>query len=103
MKTVTLRAMVDEERQLRVDVPAEIPIGPVELVIRSLAGTPSEGTALTGDTDRAKLAAHGLLAAGPYAPPDAVSLSAEERDRIGRLFTGSEPLAALIDEDRGPY
>lgn len=84
-------------------MPAEIPIGPVELVIRSLAGAPSEGTALTRDTARPKLAARGLLAAGPYAPPDAAPISAEERDRIGRLFAGSEPLAALIDEDRGPY
>ena len=103
MKTVTLRATVDEARQLRVDVPAEIPIGPVELVIRSLAGAPSEETDLSRDTARAKLAARGLLGAGPYAPPDAVPLSAEERDRIGQLFAGTEPLAVLIDEDRGPY
>ncbi len=103
MKTVTLRATVDEERQLRVDVPAEIPIGPVELVIRSLADAPSEGTGLTRETARAKLAALGLLGAGQYAPPDAVPLSAEERERIGQLFAGIEPLAALIDEDRGLY
>ena len=103
MKTVTLRATVDEERQLKVDVPAEIPAGPVELVIRSLADAPSEGTELTRETARAKLAARGLLAAGLYAPPDAVPLSAEERERIARLFTGNEPLSALIDEDRGLY
>ena len=103
MKTVTLRATVDEERQLRVDVPAEIPIGPVELVIRSLADAPPKGTELTRETARAKLAARGLLAAGQYAPPDAAPLSTEERELIGRLFAGAGPLATLIDEDRGLY
>ncbi len=103
MKSVTLRATVDEERQLRVDVPAEIPIGPVELVIRSFADAPSEGAELTRETARAKLAARELLGARRYAPPDAVPLSAEERERIGRLFAGDEPLATLIDEDRGLY
>ena len=103
MKTVTLRATVDEERQLRVDVPAEIPIGPVELVIRSLADASCEETELTRDTARSKLAARGLLGAGPYAPLDAVPLSADEQKRIGQLFAGTEPLAILIDEDRGLY
>ncbi len=103
LKTVTLRATVDQERQIGVDVPAEIPIGPVELVIRSLAGAPPEGTELTRESARAKLAARGLLGAGPYAPPDAVPLSAEEREQIGRLLAGTEPLAALIDEGRGHY
>jgi predicted DNA-binding antitoxin AbrB/MazE fold protein len=36
-------------------------------------------------------------------PADAVELTPEERERIGRLFVGDRPSESLIDEDRGLY
>ena len=36
-------------------------------------------------------------------PEDAVELTPEERDRIGRLFASDRPVEDLIDEDRGEY
>jgi hypothetical protein len=101
MRAVTLRATVDESRRLTVDLPADIPAGPVEVTIRPLATpTPAAGP-LTREVVREKLRAAGLLAEGNYAPPDAVPLSPEERERLGRLFAGPRPITELIDEDRG--
>ncbi len=100
MKSVTLQATVDESRRLTIELPADIPAGPVEVTVTSLATPDAATTPLTREVAREKLRAAGLLAEGPYAPPDAVPLTPEERERIGRLFAGPRPIAELIDEDR---
>lgn len=110
MDAITLVATVDEDRRLTLELPAGTPIGPVEVVIRPLPGSevrPSTGpepaaVPLTREAAREKLRAAGKLAEGPFAPPDAVPLSPEEEEELGRLFASPQPISELIDEDRGP-
>ena len=101
MKSITLVTVVNEDRRLALDLPADIPAGPVELTIRPLTAARDAEGVLTREVVRDKLMAAGLLSTARYAPPDAVPLSHEEREQLGRLFAGPRPLAALIDEDRG--
>lgn len=110
MDAITLVATVDEDRRLTIELPAGTPTGPVEVVIRPLPGSevrPSTGpepaaVPLTREAAREKLRAAGKLAEGPFAPPDAVPLSPEEEEELGRLFASPRPISELIDEDRGP-
>jgi hypothetical protein len=103
METITITAMVDEHRHLELDMPADLPIGPVELTIRPLPAHPSSAAASPKEAIRAALAAASLLSTSQFAPPDASRLSIEERLRLGRLFSDARCLAAQIDEDRGTY
>lgn len=91
---ITFQAEVDQSRRLT--LPDDVPLGPVEVIIRPLAATFDDER----EAFRAKLRALGLLAEGPFAPPDAVELSEVEREAIGRLFIGQRSMDALIDEDR---
>ncbi len=102
MKSVTLQATVDQNRRLTIELPADIPAGPVEVTITSLATASAATPPLTREAAREKLRAAGLLAEGPCAPSDAVALTPEEEEEIGRLFAGPRSIAELIDEGRGP-
>ena len=57
MVTVTVRAIVDEARQLQIVVPDEMPLGPVEVLITALPVAPplTPGAELTRDQARAIL------------------------------------------------
>lgn len=110
MDAITLVATVDEDRRLTLELPAWTPTGLVEVVIRPLpgaeAGTVTESAPaavpLTRETARARMRAAGALVEGPFAPPDAVPLTPEEEEELGRLLVGPRPISELIDEDRGP-
>ena len=103
MSTVTLNIVVGEDRHLVLDLPEEIPAGPVEVTIRTLAVKSEEALAgeMTRERARALLAATGRLSTAKYAPPDAVPLTDEEREEIGREFGALGPVSELIIEDRG--
>jgi hypothetical protein len=109
MNPITITAVVDENHRLTVKLPAEIPVGPVEVTIRPLAveappvetQTPSQP--LTREVARAKLLAAGLLSTGYHAPEGTVPLTPEEILELGRLPPGARPSEELIDEDRGPH
>ncbi len=108
MDAITLSARVTEDHRLIVDLPPEIPAGPVELVVRPLdvkpAGAPAaQRSGLTREQARARLLAAGALSTAWHAPRGTVPLSQEEMDRIGRLLAGSRLSSELIDEDRGTY
>jgi hypothetical protein len=100
-KSVTIVAVVDENRHLEIDLPADAPTGPVELTIRPVTLPDAEEHDLTREAARAKLHAAGILSTTSYAAPDAVPLSSSEREQLGRLFAGPQSIAALIDEERG--
>ena len=102
MQSITLTAIVDENGHLVVDVPPEIPPGPVEIIIRP---TPENGDARpkpqTREWIRAKLIAAGLV--NPNADDDledAEELSEEEELRLGMLLKGDRPVEDYISEDR---
>jgi hypothetical protein len=102
MASITLTATVTEDRHLELDLPEDVPIGPVELTIKPLVSLPEAETNPRREELRAKFIAAGLMSPEPYADPDTVPLSDDELDQIGRLFAGSRLMSDLIDEDRGP-
>lgn len=101
MATITLSAVVGEDRRLVIDLPADTPVGQVELTIRPLNETPPENPAR--EAARAKLLAAGFLVTSIHAPEGVVPLTPEERMRIGKLPPGARPSDELISEDRGEY
>lgn len=102
MTSITLTATVTQDRHLELDLPDDVPLGPIELVIKPLIVKPVVEPELTRDEIRARLQAAGLLEEGRYAPVDAVPLSNEEREELGRMPAAPQLISDLIAEDRGP-
>src|SRR3712207_1551351 len=99
--SITLNAVVGEERQITIQLPEDMPLGPVEVTVTPQAMSDTEIPELTRETARQKLAEAGFLSALSYAPPDTTALTSEEREHIGGLFASTEPLSTIIDADRG--
>lgn len=94
---IIIQTQVGEDR--RITLPKEVPTGPVELVIRPLFAPPAADD--TTERIRAQLQAAGVLSNWDDLLPDVVELSAEERERIGRLMaTGEKSIDELLDEER---
>ena len=102
MASITLTATITEDRHLEIDLPADVPVGPVEVVVRPLKSSPETGTNPRREELRAKFIAAGLMSPEPYADPDTIPLSKEGLEEVGRLFVGPRLMSDLIDEDRGP-
>jgi hypothetical protein len=98
---ITIIAQVDEKRRIMIDLPDDVPPGKVEITVRSLAeddlGPPPEP--ITREWARAKLIAAGHRS-NARSSPDALELSDEERERIGRALAAGRPFAELVDEER---
>ena len=71
MISVTVKGIVAEDRRLTIELPEGMPSGPVEVTITSVTpdANASPEVELTREQLQALLAADGLLATGPYAPP----------------------------------
>jgi len=97
MDPITLTGLIDQDRHLIVNLPDNIPAGPVELIIRPLS-------AATGSLDReqarAMLRAAGLLSEGRSAPPNARPLTPDEAERLSHRLAGPRRSDELIAEDR---
>jgi hypothetical protein len=102
MVAVKLSAVVGEDRQLVIQVPDEVPLGPVELVIQP-QDLPAPSSNPAREAARAKLLAAGVLLTHIEVPEDAVPLTLEERLRIGKMPPGARSSEELIDEDRGEW
>ena len=91
---------VGPDRRLVVDLPAEIPVGPVDVVITA---HPAAATAANSarEAAAASLAAAGILSTAHHAPANAASVSAEERARVWAQFSRGRSSDDLIDEERG--
>jgi hypothetical protein len=105
MSTVTLNVVVGEDRRLTLELPEEIPAGPIEVTIRPVETEPvvTSSEPLTLERARALFAAAGMLSTAFHAPPGTVELTPEERERLGRYYVGPVEMSVLIDEDRGEY
>lgn len=103
MASITVRAIVGEDRELRLTLPEGIPTGPVEVTITATNAPPpvQPGRQLTREEAGAILAAAGGLSTGHDAPPNAAQLTPEEAEALDRLFSGEPAMATLISEDRG--
>lgn len=86
MNTITIAAVINEDRHLVIDLPPETP--PVNAA---------------REAARAKFIAAGALSTTYTAPEGVEPLTVEERTRIGQLPPNARPSEELIDEDRGEY
>jgi hypothetical protein len=105
MSAVTLNVVVGDDRQLTIELPEEVPTGPIEVTIRPVVAVPTAAPnePLTLERARALLAAAGMLSTAFSPPPGTVELTPEERHRLGSYFVGKEEMSVLIDQDRGEY
>jgi len=100
-----LSGMIHDARHLIVDLPPEVPSGPVEITLRTASDPEAESTADSSDRHlvRARLRAAGFLSEMRFAPDDAQPLSEAERLRVGVLPPGVRPSEELIAEDRDRF
>ncbi|GAF67875.1 unnamed protein product [marine sediment metagenome] len=104
MNAITLSVVVGEDRRLVIDLPKEIPVGPVELVIRpTILPVDQETLHAAREAARQKLLAAGLLATDLGIPDDLESLSDEELEQLVQMSPDARPSEELINEDRGQY
>lgn len=100
-----LSTEIGEDRRLVIDLPGDIPAGPVEVVVRSLGDSTSPLLSNPNperEAVRAKLAAAGFLSTTWDTLEGAQELTEAERLRLGTLPAWARPSEELIDEDRGP-
>lgn len=99
---IIIEAKISPERQLiDYELPANVPIGRVRLVIQPAQNTPEPALLLTRATARAKLLAAGMLVTESFAPEGAVESDETEHRRLMEVFGQGPSSDQLIDEDRG--
>jgi hypothetical protein len=105
MDVIRISVVVGEDRRLVIDLPAEVPVGPAELVIRPLEQEQNAATPINParEAARAKLLAAGALATNLGIPDDIKPLSDQELDRLGHQLAQGRSSLDLINEDRGTY
>ncbi len=105
MDAIRIPVVVGEDRRLVIDLPPDVPVGPAEVVIRSLEQQSSAETPVNParEAARAKLLAAGFLVTSIRAPEGTVPLTPEERKRLSELFSEARSSLDLINEDRGEY
>ncbi len=101
--SIVIHTTIGEDRHLVLDLPADTPTGPVELVIRAKQIVPESATELTREEARARLLAAGSLVTSIHAPEGTIALTPEELLELGKMPPGARPSEELIDEDRGLY
>lgn len=103
MAAITLDATVDENHNLTLRVPDNMPTGRVEVTVRSLDQQPAEQQPLTRETARAKLLAAGRLSTFWKAPEGFVRPTDAELIELSKQIPPARPAEELISEDRGEY
>lgn len=103
MDAIIIDAQVGQDHRLIYELPPEVPVGPVKLVIQPLTDPSIQtGQGLTREEARRRLLAAGLLMTERVAPEGAVESNEQEHQRLATLFGQGPSLEDLIDEDRGP-
>ncbi len=97
MQPYVITVIVDEKRRVMIDLPDDMPTGPIEITARPLAETRPEP--LTREWVQAKLKAAGLLA-DISDIPEGEELSEEEEVKLARQMAGGRPAEDLVNEDR---
>ncbi|MBI5667062.1 MAG: hypothetical protein HZC41_03570 [Chloroflexi bacterium] len=98
MQPYVTTVIVDEKRRIMLDLPDDMPTGPIEITARPLAASEPPPEPLTREWVREKLKAAGLL--DDKAEPDAMAISDQEMARLGQVFADVRSISELIDEDR---
>ena len=106
MNTIRLSGLVNENHELIVTLPDDVPVGPVELVLQPVANAPEPVKEPTTEREQvlAQLRAAGLLVKPEdmHIPPNLEYVSDEELLEIGILPEDAPRSDQLIDEGRGP-
>lgn len=102
MVALRLSAVVGKDRQLIIQVPDDIPVGPVEVIVLPAPKVQTDQLSAR-DTVRAKLLAAGALRTAIEIPAGARRLSLAERLEIGKMPPHARTSEDLIDEDRDDY
>src|SRR5437899_1013052 len=103
MDAITLSVDVGEDRRLIIELPANVPVGPADVIIKPRGKEPVEPENPAREAARAKLLAAGRLVVDFGIPDDIEPETDEELDELGRLAPGARPSEELVDEDRGTY
>jgi hypothetical protein len=114
MEAIKLSGWVGEDKKLVLELPAETPVGEVEVVVIPRNGETQPIKLVNGmgqleawverrEQLRKKLLADHLSRRLCYAPQGYVPLSDEARMALVKLPEGARLTDTLIDEDRGAY
>src|SRR5262249_7429746 len=103
MDVIIIDAEVGQDRRLIYELPPEVPVGPVKLVIQPVkAPLVQTGDALTRDEARRRWQAAGKMLKERFVPEGVVRSDEAEDRRLSALFGQGPSLQELIDQDRGP-
>jgi hypothetical protein len=109
MEAIKLSGWVGEDKKLVLELPAETPVGEVEVVViprmieqNSYAPIYPEAWMYKRITALQKMQDAGILSKVRDAPVGISPLSPDELLQMGVLPPGSRPTNELVDEDRGP-
>jgi hypothetical protein len=103
MTQIRLSAVVGEDRRLVIDLPAETPLGPVELTIRPLAAAEcaaSQSERAEREALRARMREADFLSTVRFVHDTVRGLGDDERARAGTMPAGARPSEQLVAEDR---
>jgi hypothetical protein len=100
---IVIKAEISPDRRLTgYELPPDVPVGQVELVIRPAEEGGGTRPRLTREAARARLLAAGRLSTARHSPENPIRLSDEEHQRLARLFGGDDlTMLDLVNEDRG--
>lgn len=103
MDAIIIDAEVGQDRRLIYELPPEVPIGPVRLVIQPIETPPAQAApGLTREEARRRWQAAGKLLKEPLVPKGFIRSDEAEDHRLSVLFGQGPSSDVLIDEDRGP-
>ncbi|MHB8624860.1 MAG: hypothetical protein ACYDBJ_00520 [Aggregatilineales bacterium] len=103
---ITLVYEVKDDRRLVIDVPAELPIGTMQVTLTPLETVENVAASVINparEAARAKLLAAGLFSTAYETIDVAPPLSEAEQERLKSLFSQGRTSDELIDEERGSY
>ncbi|MHB8627979.1 MAG: hypothetical protein ACYDBJ_17365 [Aggregatilineales bacterium] len=104
MDAITIEAEVGHDHRLIDELPPEVPVGRVKLVIQPVIELPTHvEQGLFREEARRRLLVAGKLLTGRVAPEGAVHSSESEHRRLAELFGQGPSSDELIDEDRGSH
>src|SRR5437879_893346 len=103
MDAITFSVEVGEDRRLVIELPADVPIGPADVIVKPRTKESVEPENPARDAARAKLLAAGRLVVNFGIPEDIEPISEEELEELGHLAPGARSSEELVDEDRGTY
>ncbi len=104
MESITLSVEIPPNRRLTIELPADIPTGQADVIIRPHSEVDSSTSVNSArEAARAKLLAAGSLVTDIHAPAGAIALSNEELEKLGQLAPGAHSSEVLLDDERGSY